>query len=108
MLSPKKPRNQQREDRTMDAEMEAKLDKAMEARGYKTYEHIGDALGMSEAEKQEMDFRIALSNAIRKRREALGLSQQDFAKRLKASKRKVDKIEWGNEDATLEEMLHAY
>jgi DNA-binding XRE family transcriptional regulator len=88
--------------------MDAKLDKALEAYGYKTYDHIGDALGMTEAEKQEMDFRIELSNAVRKRREKLGLSEQDAAKRLKISKRKLAKIELGNFDVPLEQILHAY
>jgi ribosome-binding protein aMBF1 (putative translation factor) len=92
----------------MEAEMATKLDKAMDARGYKTYAHAGDAVGMTEAEKQEMDFRIDLSNAIRKRREALGLTPKDLAKRLKISKTKADKIEWGEWRIPLEELLHAY
>ena len=54
--------------------------KFAEENGWKFYEHAGDAVGMTEAEKHEMDFRIALSNAIRKRREKLGLSVIDLTR----------------------------
>ena len=55
--------------------MNAKLQKAMEARGYKFYEHAGDAVGMTEEEKYLMDLRITLSNAVRERRKKLKLTQ---------------------------------
>src|SRR3981081_1774728 len=79
--------------------------KFAEANGWKYYEHAGDVFGMTDAEKQEMEFRFDLGKMIRKRREALGLSQQDLAKKLKISKRKVDEIEGGSWDTPLEEML---
>ena len=87
----------------MDAEREW-----MEAQGYKVYDHAGDAVGMTEAEKQEMDVRISLSRSIRKRREMLGLSPKDLAARLKMSQAKAAKIELANFDVPLEQVLHAY
>jgi hypothetical protein len=80
----------------------------LEALGYKVYDHAGDAVGLSDEEKQEMDFRIALSRAVRKRREKLGLSPKDLATRLKIGVRKVAKIEWGEGDISLEQILAAY
>jgi ribosome-binding protein aMBF1 (putative translation factor) len=88
--------------------MDAERQKRLEAIGWKVYDHAGDVFGMTEAEKQEIDFRIDLSNAVRKRRESLGLSPQDLATRLKISKRRVAKIEWGDGDISLDEMLRAY
>ncbi|MSU77013.1 MAG: helix-turn-helix domain-containing protein [Gemmataceae bacterium] len=88
--------------------MNAERRKALEARGYKVYDHAGDAVGMTEDEKQEMDFRIFLSRAIRKRRNELGLSPKDLAVRLKVSESRAAKIEFGNYDVPLEQVLHAY
>lgn len=88
--------------------MDAERRKQLDALGWKSYEHAGDIFGMSEAEKQELDFRIDLANAVKKRRESLGLSQQDLANRLKISKQRVAKIEWGDGEISLEEMLRTY
>jgi ribosome-binding protein aMBF1 (putative translation factor) len=88
--------------------MDAERRKKLEDRGYKVYDHAGDAVGMTEAEKQEMDFRSELSTAIRKRREALGLTIKDLAKRLKVGVRQADKIEFGNFGVPLEQVLAAY
>ncbi len=88
--------------------MDAATRKALEADGYRVYDHAGDAVGMTEEEKQEMDFRLSLSRAIRKRRDQLGLSVNDLAARLKVSQAKAGKIEFGNFDIPLEQVLHAY
>jgi predicted transcriptional regulator len=88
--------------------MDAARQKRLEAIGWKFYDHAGDVFGMTDEEKQEMDFRIALSNAVRKRREKLKLSPKDLAARLKISQAKLAKIELGNWDVSLEEILHAY
>ena len=82
--------------------------KRLEADGYKVYDHAGDAVGMTEAEKQEMDIRITLSNAVRKRREELKVSPKELATRLKISQAKLARIELGNWDVSLEQILHAY
>ena len=80
----------------------------MEAYGYKIYDHVGDAVGMTEQEKELLDHRITLANSIRKRREKLGLSQKDLATRLKISQRRVAKIEWADPGVSLDEILNAY
>lgn len=88
--------------------MDAAELKALEAKGCRVYDHPGDAVGMNEEEKLELDFRLSLSRAVRNRRENLGLSIKDLAARLKVSQAKAAKIEFGNYDVTLEQMLHAY
>ncbi len=88
--------------------MNAERRKALESRGYKVYDHAGDAVGMTEEEKQEMDFRMFLSRAIRKRRIELELSLKDLAVRLKVTESRADKIEFGNFDVPLDQVLHAY
>ena len=49
--------------------MNAERRRALEAKGYRVYDHAGDAVGMNEEEKELMDIRITLSRAVRKRRE---------------------------------------
>ena len=88
--------------------MDATRQKRLEAIGWKFYDHAGDAFGMTEEEKLETDFRITLSNAVRKRREKLSLTPKDLATRLKISQKKLAKIELGNFDVPLEEILRAY
>jgi len=88
--------------------MDAAREKRIEALGWKTYDHAGDIFGMTDAEKQEMDFRSALSKAIKKRREALKVTPKELAKRLKVGVRQLDKIEFGNFDVPLEQMIAAF
>ena len=87
--------------------MDAETQEALEAAGWK-FGDAADFLGMTDAERHELDVRVALSRAVRDRRKKLGLSQQEVAKRLKISARKVDRIEYGAGDITLEQILHAY
>ena len=58
----------------------------LESLGHKVYDHIGDALGMSEDEKELMDVRISLSSAVQKRREDLGMSKRQLAIHLASAK----------------------
>jgi ribosome-binding protein aMBF1 (putative translation factor) len=88
--------------------MDAARQKRLEAIGWKFYDHAGDVFGMTDAEKQEMDFRIDLSNAVRKRREKLGLSEKALATRLKISLAKLRRLELGMWEIPLEQILRAY
>jgi ribosome-binding protein aMBF1 (putative translation factor) len=87
--------------------MEGEKRNALEARGYKVYDHAGDAVRMTEEEKHEMDLRITLSRMVRKLREKLGLTQKDLASRLKTSQPRVAKIEWGDWDVSLDQIFRA-
>jgi predicted XRE-type DNA-binding protein len=88
--------------------MNAERRRALEAKGYRVYDHAGDAVGMNEEEKELMDIRITLSRAVRKRREKLQLSQKELATRLKITQARVSKIEWGDRDVSLDQIFSAY
>ena len=80
----------------------------MEAKGYKVYDHAADAVGLSEVEKHEMDFRRSLAEAVRQRREKLGISEKELAKRLKISLTKFRRLEMGMWDIPVENILAAF
>jgi ribosome-binding protein aMBF1 (putative translation factor) len=88
--------------------MNADKRKSLEARGYKVYDHAGDAVGMTEEEKHLMDLRLSLSNMVRERRQKLGLSQKELAIRLGTSQPRVAKIEWGDWDVSFDQIFRAY
>ena len=88
--------------------MDAARQKRLEALGWKFYEHAGDVFGMTEAEKHEMDFRKSLADAVRKRREKLGLSEKELAARLKISLTKFRRLEMGMWDIPVENILAAF
>jgi len=70
------------------------LDK-LEAKGFKITT-VTDFLGLTPEDMVVIELRLALSSAIKKRRQAANLTQQDFAKRLRSSQSRVAKIEAGD------------
>jgi DNA-binding XRE family transcriptional regulator len=63
---------------------------------------IGSAsefLGLTEEETRYIELKLALSQAVRTRRQEAGLSQEDLARRLGSSQSRVSKIE--SADATV-------
>ncbi len=88
--------------------MGAATRKALAVESDRVYDHIGDAVGMTEEEKELLDLRITLAISVRKRREKLGLSQKELATRLKVGERRVAKIEWSDPAISLDEILRAY
>jgi predicted transcriptional regulator len=88
--------------------MNAEERKALESRGYKVYDHAGDAVGMTDEEKQLMEIRVDLAIKVRKRREELQLTQKELALRLKTSQPRVAKIERGDWDVSLDQIFRAY
>jgi len=70
------------------------LDK-LEAKGFKVTT-VTDFLGLTPEDMVVIELRLALSDAIKKRRQAANLTQQDFAKRLRSSQSRVAKIEAGD------------
>jgi predicted XRE-type DNA-binding protein len=88
--------------------MDAERRKALKARGYKVYDHAGDAVGMTEDEKELLDIRITLAISVRKRREKLKMSQKDLATRLKTTQPRVAKIEQADRDVSFDQIFRAY
>jgi DNA-binding XRE family transcriptional regulator len=78
----------------------------LEAAGFK----VGDAedfLGLTGEERRLVELRLAASRAVRRRREALGATQQELARKLGSSQSYVAKIEAGAADVSLDLLFRA-
>ena len=81
--------------------------KALEAAGWK----VGDAadfLAMTDDERQMLDLRVDAALAVRRQREAMKLSQQELARRIRTSQPRIVKIEKAAKDVTLDQILRAF
>ncbi|MBW8885503.1 MAG: XRE family transcriptional regulator [Planctomycetia bacterium] len=74
--------------------MDLKKRQALEAAGWR-FGDAADFLGLTDEERQEVELRGALCRTIRRRREALGMTQQQLANRLGSSQSRVAKLEIG-------------
>jgi predicted XRE-type DNA-binding protein len=86
--------------------MDATKRKAIEAAGWK----VGDAadfLGMSGGERQLLDARVALAQAIRLQRESVNMSQKELGERMNTSQPRVAKIERAASDVSLDQLVRA-
>ena len=87
--------------------MDATKRKAIEAAGWK----IGDAadfLGMSAEERQLLDTRVELAQAVRRQREAMHLTQRQLGAMLKTSQPRVAKIERAASDVSMDQLVRAF
>jgi ribosome-binding protein aMBF1 (putative translation factor) len=80
--------------------------KKVEAAGYKITD-TQEFLGLSDAEMAYIDLRISVRNALRKRREAEGLTQEALATRLGSSQSRVAKMEAGDPSVSLDLLVRA-
>ncbi len=79
---------------------------AIEAAGWK----VGDAadfLEMSEEERQLLETRVEMAQAVRRQREARRLTQKQLGTILKTSQPRVAKIEQAAADVSLDQMVRA-
>lgn len=86
--------------------MNSKKRKALIAAGFR----VGDAadfLGLSDEEARLVELRVALSRAVRRRRQLRNMTQQQLATRLKSSQSRVAKIEAGAGDVSLDLMFRS-
>src|SRR5438477_612861 len=81
-------------ERPEEAEVDPKKRKALEAAGWR-FGDYADFLGLTDAERLEVELRGALCRTIRERRQALGITQKQLAARLKSSQSRVAKLEVG-------------
>lgn len=75
--------------------------KRLERKGWK----IGSAeefLGLSADESRFVELKLALSRSLRKRREALNVTQVELARRLHSSQSRIAKIEAGDPSVSLD------
>jgi ribosome-binding protein aMBF1 (putative translation factor) len=87
--------------------MEATKRRRLEGAGWK----LGDAadfLGMSDEERQLLDTRVELAQAVRRQREALHLSQKQLGAMLKTSQPRVARIERAAADVSMDQLVRAF
>ena len=81
--------------------------KALESAGWK----VGDAadfLEMSDEERQLLDLRVEVAQAVRRQREARHLSQKQLGLILKTSQPRVAKIERAASDVSMDQLVRAF
>jgi predicted XRE-type DNA-binding protein len=87
--------------------MTNKKRKALTAAGWR----VGDAadfLGLTAEEQQLVEMRLTLALAIRRQRQASGLSQKQLGERIGTTQPRVAKIEVGAPDVSLDQLVRAY
>ena len=86
--------------------MDKRKRKALESSGWK----VGDAadwLELTPEERQILDLKVKLAQAIRRLRQLGNLSQKELATRLKTSQPRVAKIEGACGDVSLDQLVSA-
>ncbi len=78
----------------------------LEARGWRVGS-AKDFLGLSPEETALVETRLALSQALRARRVAHGLTQGELARRLKSSQSRVAKMEAGDKTVSVDLLVRA-
>jgi transcriptional regulator with XRE-family HTH domain len=68
---------------------------------------VADFLGLSDEEMRLVELRVALSRAVRRRRQQRNMTQQQLATRLKSSQSRDAKIEAGSSDVSLDLMFRS-
>lgn len=87
--------------------MKSKNRKALTAAGWRIGE-AADFLGLSAEERQLVELRLTLALAIRRQRQANGLSQKQLGERIGTTQPRVAKIEVGAPDVSLDQLVRAY
>jgi DNA-binding XRE family transcriptional regulator len=65
----------------------------------------GDFLGLSDEERRFVEVKLALADGLRRRREQLGLTQTEAAKRFGSSQSRVAKMEAGDRTVSTDLLL---
>src|SRR5690242_18561556 len=79
----------------------------LEAAGW-TIGDAGDFLGLSEVERREIDLRIELARAIRRRRRMSGRGQADLGKAIGSTQPRIARVETAAEGVSLDQMFRAF
>jgi len=75
--------------------MDKKKKEALESKGYKVGS-VGEFLGLSVEESEFIELKLALSDALVKRRKKSNLTQAQLAKMLRSSQSRIAKMEKGD------------
>jgi len=87
--------------------MDVRKRKRLEAAGWRVGS-AADFLGLSAEEAALVETRLAVSGALRQRRERQGVTQAALAKRLRSSQSRVAKMEAGDPSISLDLLLRAF
>lgn len=69
---------------------------------------VHEFLGLSDAEAELVEMRVALAAGLKKRRERSKLTQTALAKRLKSSQSRIAKMEAGDPTVSLDLLIRAH
>ena len=75
--------------------MKEKKKNILESKGYRVGS-VGEFLGLSTEESEYIELKLALSEALAKRRKKSNLTQAQLAKMLKSSQSRIAKMEKGD------------
>jgi DNA-binding XRE family transcriptional regulator len=81
--------------------------KRLEAAGWVLGDY-GDFLGLTEAERQHVELRMALCREIKKLRAAKGLTQKALGRMIDSTQSRVAKVETGTVEVSLDLMFRAF
>jgi ParB-like chromosome segregation protein Spo0J len=86
--------------------MDARKQKQLEEQGWVETD-VQELFGLTDAEAAYVELTIALSNAVRARRLAMGLTQQRLAELLESSQSRVAKMEAADPSVSLDLLIRA-
>jgi DNA-binding XRE family transcriptional regulator len=78
--------------------------KRLEAKGWKVGS-VAEFLGLTPEEEAIIGLRLALSNAVKRRRQAANLTQEAFAKKLRTSQSRLAKMEAGDKSVSFDLLI---
>lgn len=78
--------------------------KRLEAAGWRVAT-AAEFLGLSAAEWALVEIRLSLAQALRQKRQALGVTQMTLAKQLRSSQSRIAKMEAGNPAVSFELLM---
>lgn len=87
-------------------EMDKEKRKNLEAKGWKVTS-VAEFLELTPDEEKIVELRFALSDALKKRRLASNLTQEDFAKLLNSSQSRIAKMEAGDKSVSLDLLIRS-
>ena len=87
--------------------MESQKRKALQAAGWK-FGDAADFLELTNEDRQLLDARVGLAQAIQQQRKASQITQAQLGARLKTSQPRVAKIERAASDVSLDQLVRAF
>ena len=80
--------------------------KRLEAKGWK-FGSAKEFLSLSDEEAAYIELKTRLAEGVRRRRQQVGLTQLEFAKKLQSSQSRVAKIEAGDPSVSLDLLIRS-